>query len=106
MNNEQKAKWTALCEYVEDLIEQTDVPGVALAVGTADCVPILACAQDGSAVAAIHAGWRGLSAGIVAETVRRLGERFGLDAIRGLVGAAGPSARGGCGQDSSRKLRR
>jgi len=44
------------------------------AVMTADCLPILLCKKDGSAVAAIHAGWRGLLAGIVEETVSRLAE--------------------------------
>ena len=37
-------------------------PGLAVAVVTADCLPILACSEDGSAVAAIHAGWRGQAA--------------------------------------------
>jgi len=44
------------------------------AVMTADCLPILLCKKDGSAVAAIHAGWRGLLAGIVESTVSRLAE--------------------------------
>jgi len=44
------------------------------AVMTADCLPILLCKKDGSAVAAIHAGWRGLLAGIVEKTVLRLAE--------------------------------
>ena len=74
----------------------TAVPGTGVGVRTADCVPVLIALPEGKACAAVHAGWRGLAAGIVAETVRSLGERFGLDAIRGLVGAAGPSARGCC----------
>jgi YfiH family protein len=40
-------------------------PGVAAAVVTADCLPILVCSEDGSSVAAIHAGWRGLAAGVI-----------------------------------------
>jgi YfiH family protein len=43
-----------------------------LAILTADCLPILLCADDGSEIAAIHAGWRGLSAGIVESTIARL----------------------------------
>jgi YfiH family protein len=43
----------------------TCVPGVVLAILTADCLPILVCADDGSEIAAVHAGWRGLSAGVV-----------------------------------------
>ncbi len=40
-------------------------PGVVLAVLTADCLPLLVCADDGAEVAAIHAGWRGLAAGVI-----------------------------------------
>jgi YfiH family protein len=50
----------------------TAEPGVVLAIQTADCLPILLCAEDGTQIAAIHAGWRGLSAGVVEACVRRL----------------------------------
>ncbi len=43
--------------------------GVVCAIMTADCLPLLVCAGDGSKVAAIHAGWRGLLAGIVSNTL-------------------------------------
>jgi YfiH family protein len=43
--------------------------GVVCAVMTADCLPLLVCAADGSEVAAIHAGWRGLLAGVIGNTV-------------------------------------
>jgi polyphenol oxidase len=43
-----------------------------LAILTADCLPILLCAKDGGEVAAIHAGWRGLSAGVIECCLRRL----------------------------------
>ena len=46
--------------------------GAAVAVLTADCLPILLCAESGDEIAAIHAGWRGLAAGIVAETIARM----------------------------------
>lgn len=39
----------------------TDQPGIGCVVTTADCVPILLCAEDKSKVAAVHAGWRGLA---------------------------------------------
>ena len=48
-------------------------PGAIVAVLTADCLPILLCADDATEIAAIHAGWRGLAAGIVAATVARMG---------------------------------
>jgi YfiH family protein len=47
-------------------------PGATVAVLTADCLPILLCADSGDEIAAIHAGWRGLAAGIVATTVSQL----------------------------------
>jgi YfiH family protein len=43
--------------------------GVVLAVLTADCLPLLLCAPDGSEVAAVHAGWRGLAAGVIEQAV-------------------------------------
>lgn len=50
----------------------TSEPGVVLAIQTADCLPILVCAADGSEIAAIHAGWRGLAAGVIESCVHRL----------------------------------
>lgn len=44
-------------------------PGLACAVLVADCVPILLASRDGSAVAAVHAGWRGLADGVIAQAV-------------------------------------
>jgi YfiH family protein len=50
-------------------------PGAVVAVLTADCLPILLCADSGDEIAAIHAGWRGLAAGIVGATLSRLHTR-------------------------------
>ncbi len=50
----------------------TTTPGVVLAVLTADCLPVLLCRADGTAVAAAHAGWRGLAAGVLENTVAAL----------------------------------
>ena len=74
----------------------TAIPGTGVGVRTADCAPVLIVLPEAPACAAVHAGWRGFAAGIIGETVLRLGERFGHAAIRRLVAAAGPSARGCC----------
>lgn len=50
----------------------TNVPGTVCAVLTADCLPILLCDDDGTVVAAAHAGWRGLAAGVIEATVRSM----------------------------------
>jgi polyphenol oxidase len=52
----------------------TTVPGVACVVLVADCLPVLFRACGGVAVAAAHAGWRGLSAGVLQRTVEALCE--------------------------------
>jgi hypothetical protein len=59
----------------------TDLPGVALAVQTADCVPIVLA--SGKAIAAVHAGWRGTAGNAAAAGVRALAE----------IGAAASSLR-------------
>ncbi|MEP7043250.1 MAG: peptidoglycan editing factor PgeF [Dokdonella sp.] len=46
--------------------------GAVLAILTADCLPILFCADDGSSIAAAHAGWRGLAAGVIEATLARM----------------------------------
>lgn len=42
------------------------------AVMTADCLPILLCDQQGTCVAAVHAGWRGLAEGVIENTVSKM----------------------------------
>lgn len=49
--------------------------GAVLAVLTADCLPLLFCLDDGSAIAVAHAGWRGLAAGVIEATLARLDGR-------------------------------
>jgi len=66
----------------------TDEPGLGLALQTADCVPVLMWA-DGVA-AAVHAGWRGIAAGIHLRAVRRFLVEYGVPASRLRV-CLGPS---------------
>ncbi|HEV3104311.1 MAG TPA: peptidoglycan editing factor PgeF, partial [Trinickia sp.] len=73
----------------------THVPGVACVVMVADCMPVLLCDREGRAVGAAHAGWRGLAAGIVEKTARRVAEAAGshVEMLHAYLGPAiGPSA--------------
>ena len=54
-----------------------DRPGSVVAVKTADCIPVLLADERLHAVAAVHAGWRGTVARIVAGAVAEMGARFG-----------------------------
>jgi YfiH family protein len=51
----------------------TNQRGIACSVMTADCMPVLLAARDGSVVGAAHAGWRGLCAGVIERTAGRMG---------------------------------
>ena len=47
----------------------TSTPGQVLAIMTADCLPVLLASKDGKVVGAAHAGWRGLAADVIEQTV-------------------------------------
>lgn len=63
--------------------------GVAIAVRSADCVPVLLADRRSGAVAAVHAGWRGTRAGASAAAVAALAREFGTRP-EDLVAAIGP----------------
>lgn len=65
----------------------TSEPGVTLAVLTADCLPVVLAALDGSEIAVAHAGWRGLAQGILESTVAAM-----RTPPSGLVAWLGPAA--------------
>ena len=65
----------------------TDEPGAGIMLIAADCLPIALCAPDGSArVAVLHAGWKGLLAGIVEAGVGSLGEARVAVAVGPAIG--------------------
>jgi polyphenol oxidase len=63
-------------------------PGQVLAILTADCLPVLFVSADGQTIGAAHAGWRGLAAGVLENTVRA------MDA-EGVHAWMGPAIGGG-----------
>ncbi|MHB8694683.1 MAG: polyphenol oxidase family protein [Solirubrobacteraceae bacterium] len=69
--------------------QATSTPGVAPTVLTADCLAVVIV--GGGAVAAVHAGWRGLAGGIIAEGVAALHE-LGVGGQVALTAAIGPGA--------------
>ncbi len=71
------------------------IPGLAIAVATADCAPILLDSPSDGVAAALHAGWRGTLAGIVTDGIRHLQERHGIEP-KSLRAALGPSIDGCC----------
>ncbi|MEX0654688.1 MAG: peptidoglycan editing factor PgeF [Phycisphaeraceae bacterium] len=54
-------------------------PRQLLTIRTADCVPVLLAAGDGRSIGAVHAGWRGVVAGIVPAAVQAMADRFGAE---------------------------
>jgi hypothetical protein len=73
----------------------TATAGLALAVKTADCFPILIADPVTRAIAAVHAGWRGTLARIVCGTIQAMKERFGCGPSDLRV-AIGPGIRRCC----------
>ena len=77
--NQTHSTDVAFLENMDDVEDITDadaqvttLKNVALAVLTADCLPVLITSDTGSIVACAHAGWRGLSGGIIADTIEAI----------------------------------
>ncbi|WQG59953.1 peptidoglycan editing factor PgeF [Pseudomonas sp. RTB3] len=69
----------------------TSTPGIACTAMTADCLPALLCNRAGTRVAAAHAGWRGLAAGVLEAAVESLATEP-ADVLVWLGPAIGPQA--------------
>jgi YfiH family protein len=67
----------------------TNTPGLLLSLFYADCVPLLLADPPNRAVAVAHAGWRGLVADVIANTVSQMGRAFGTRPYD-LLAAIGP----------------
>ena len=68
----------------------TSTPGVVLAILTADCLPVVFAAKDGSEIAAAHAGWPGLSKGMLEATLAAMATPA-ADVVAWIGPAAGPA---------------
>ena len=68
----------------------TDLPGTAIGVETADCVPLLLFDPITPAVGAVHAGWRSTVQKIVQKSVQKMQNAFGSDPAR-MIAAIGPA---------------
>jgi YfiH family protein len=73
----------------------TDLPGLALVVSTADCLPILIHDPVHRTVAAVHAGWRGTAKRIAARAIAAMSEAYGTDPSD-CRAAIGPGIRRCC----------
>ncbi|MBW2731099.1 MAG: peptidoglycan editing factor PgeF [Deltaproteobacteria bacterium] len=71
----------------------TDQVGITLGVVTADCMPVLILSMARPAIAAAHAGWRGLAAGVLEASVEALCSSYGC-ASSELIAAVGPCVSG------------
>jgi YfiH family protein len=71
----------------------TTEPGIALAVLVADCLPVLLADRAGTVVGVAHAGWRGLAAGVLENTIGVMrSRRPGADLVAWLGPCIGPDA--------------
>lgn len=66
-------------------------PGAVCLIQTADCLPVLFCDAQGSVVGAAHAGWRGLAAGVLENTVAAMRAAGARDILAWLGPAIGPA---------------
>jgi YfiH family protein len=86
IGNIEKTKFEADASF-------TTKPNIVCAVLTADCLPLRICSKNSSVVAAIHAGWQGLAAGIIESTLDKLKSVIKMNELLVWLGPAiGPNA--------------
>jgi len=73
----------------------TQLPGLALGVQVADCLPVLLADPVTQSVAAIHSGWRGTLSGVAVKAVEAMQAEFRCDPAN-LLAAVGPGIRNCC----------
>lgn len=87
------ARVISVSSKMGDLVEEADAfvttePNVVCAVATADCLPVLIWDVRERVVAAVHAGWRGVAAQIVPETIAYIRDEFPDADLRVAMGPA------------------
>lgn len=82
----------------------TFTPDIVCVVTVADCLPVLFCTADGGGVAAAHAGWRGLAAGVLENTAFALRAANG-GGLRAWIGPAIGKAHYEVGEETHAALR-
>ncbi|MCE0493209.1 peptidoglycan editing factor PgeF [Vibrio salinus] len=74
LNQTHSTKIITVSEWTSEVLDAdgifTTTPGIVCSVMTADCLPVLLTNTQGTEVAAVHAGWRGLADGILENAVR------------------------------------
>lgn len=73
----------------------TNIKDIALAIKTADCVPIFLFDKKNRVISAIHAGWRGTALKIVKKTIKKLQQEFKSD-VSDIEAFIGPAINAGC----------
>jgi len=82
---------TNLLPHADGLI--TNCPEITIAVAVADCLPVLIADPVAGVIAAVHAGWRGLSTGVIENAIGLMASAFGTkptDCVVGIGPSIGP----------------
>lgn len=84
-------RWPGSAPPEADAVISAD-PSMACAIRTADCAPVLVACLRSGAVAAIHAGWRGIACGVIGAAVDAMARELGAVPSQ-MLAAIGPCAR-------------